>query len=252
MCFDEAPPPYSIELVEHQRIEPICIFDISGSMDWNLDSKNRRGKRRIDYVRDLVPDLIREFGFLDTEIKNERHKAKKGGILAYAFNHQVIELDDINFTTWESKKGSLYPSGGTLLCPALELMMDKYEREFDPKHHRFKSTLKKAFHGKLEPKPKQLVIVLTDGVLGDQEEFKEKIISSEYEGVYFIFALIGVDEDPTFHREEYKKLQVFPNIKFIHFKPETTGEQLVAELLKIANINGSTAKHIKQNNAPFK
>ena len=168
-------------------MEPVCLLDQSGSMDWpaaptgdDWPAPTSRRAIAIGALRGLVTYLES----CDSEAAGEQAGGsdEKGGLLTFGFASGVQEIGDINSSNVERRLGEIRWGGGTHIMGAWEQALEDYDGEFGDRPER--------------DRPVHLVLVITDGEAADWDQFVPVLESANAHRV-FVVAILGYDEDPS-------------------------------------------------------
>jgi hypothetical protein len=165
-----------------RKKEPVCLLDLSGSMDWeaepggaewNGDSGGRRG-----VVVAALPLLVRHLESLDSEAAAEQAEGDddRGGLLVHGFSGGHVEIGDLNSSNIGRKLAEVAWGGGTHVMPAWKAARADYDEEFGDREP--------------EDQPTLLTLVITDGEADDWDAFAPVLEKADAKHVFAV-AIVG-------------------------------------------------------------
>jgi uncharacterized protein YegL len=172
---------------ESVGVEPVMLWDKSGSTDWEAAADGQpwpAATSRRAIMKEVARQIVVHLESLDTEAAAEQAGGsdEMGGILTFFFGSDSSEGVDLNSSNFDRKlaEQELQWGGGTVIMKAWEQALDEYDEEFGDKPER--------------DRPVHAVIILTDGELSDMDEFAKTALSTASAHRVFVVAIFGYDE----------------------------------------------------------
>ena len=131
----------------------------------------------IQALRPLVMALENQ----DSQMTGEQAggDTEKGGVLAFGFANDAVEIGDLNSANLESRLNAIQWGGRTNIMPAYNLAVEDYNGEFGDRSP--------------QDRPVHEIVVLTDGEADDWDQFSEVLRNANQHRVFAV-AIIGYGE----------------------------------------------------------
>jgi hypothetical protein len=172
--------------MEQVGIEPVLLWDISGSTLWSTvpggkDYPDPASRRHV--MTEAIRGLVTHLDGLDTEEKAEQASGsdEMGGLLTFFFGSDSSDGMDLNPSNFDRKVGSVPWGGGTYIMSAWEKALNEYDEEFGDKPER--------------DRPVHLILIATDGELDDGDDFLTRALKTAGPHRIFVPMVFGADGD---------------------------------------------------------